>query len=430
MHGPVAIRSDGSLTGDRVQLWNDKRCAALVEEMSNSDDLGWMMKTTANAPATSWTGFKLQWLQRNRPEVFGQAHTFLVPKDFINFRLTGEPATDPSEASGSYMFDASKLKWSTEAADRLGLETSVLPEVVSSHEVIGVVTAAVSTQTGLSPGTPVVAGGGDMLCTLLGSGLWEPGIASDITGTSSLLSTFAHSPVADARVMNLHHVCDAWVPFGIVSAGGLSLSWYLDHLRDADGQPADRSFDDYDSISARATAVSPGAEGLLFFPYLLGERTLGSPYSRGALVGLTPRHSRGSIVRAIMEGVTFELRRALEVCQSADSPVEGIIHSGGGASSDLWSQIKADIYQLPVSTLNQTECGLFGSAALAAVGAGMFTDPVAAARRGLRTLKTFEPNPDHRELYDELFEIFRTIHESLQQPYRSIAASKAASDIR
>ena len=249
------------------------------------------------------------------------------------------------------MMDARTKTWSPELVGYLVLDMDKLPDVRPSSDVLGRITAKAARLTGLAEETPVVVGAGDMLCMLISSGLTEPGRASDITGTASIMSVFVEEPVLDPRLMNLHHALPGWIPFGISDSGGGALKWFKDELCQAEVAEAQRSGRDvYDILNPKAAAVEPGSEGLLFFPYLMGERSLGTPFARGVFFGLTPRTSTGAMVRAIMEGVTFELRRTLEIVEDAGNTVREVYTIGGGARSDLWSQIKADIYQ--------TEAGL------------------------------------------------------------------------
>jgi xylulokinase len=229
--------------------------------------------------------------------------------------------------------------------------------------------------------------------------------------------------VYDERLMNLHHVMDGWIPFGITDSGGFSLKWFKDSFCQYQIEQAKRQgVDAYDILNDLAANISPGCEGLLFSPYLMGERTLGTPYARGNFFGLTPRHGVGAMVRAIMEGVTFELRRTLEIVRNAGHPIDVIYHSGGGAYSDLWSQIKADIYQTPVRTFANNEGGILGAAILAGVGVGLYEDEGAGARQCLRYDKTFLPDASLVERYDYQFALFEEIHDLLQQPFNKLAA--------
>jgi xylulokinase len=422
MHGCVPVGTHGELLSHEVQLWCDKRAAGLVDRFAARPEAPAACRLGANPPVPNWWGFKILWLKNDRPELYRQTSRFVFPKDFINLRLTGEVATDYSEASGSFLMDAERCAWSAELAEMVGVDPAKLPDLHASSAVIGRVTPEAAALTGLAEGTPVVAGGGDMLCMLLAAGITRPGRVSDQTGTSAILSAFTPSPVIDARLMNLHHVLPGWITFGITDSGGVSLKWFRDAFCGAEkAEAASTGVEAYALLGAQAATVEPGAEGLLYFPYLMGERTLGTPYARGVLFGLTPRTGKGAVVRAIMEGVTFELRRALEIVEAAGHPVEAIFHSGGGARSDVWSQIKADIYGRKVMTFESGEGTILGSAILAGVGAGLFPDPASGAESCLRVAKVFEPRPEWKPRYDALFEVFEKVHDALQGPFRNLA---------
>jgi xylulokinase len=222
--------------------------------------------------------------------------------------------------------------------------------------------------------------------------------------------------------MNLHHAMEGWIPFGIIDSGGGALKWFKDRLCGAEEEQAEeRGVDVYDILNPEAAAVEPGSEGLLFFPYLMGERSLGTAHARGVFFGITPRTGKGAMVRAIMEGVTFELRRTLEIVEEAGNEVEQIYTIGGGARSDLWSQIKADIYKKPVSTFHSTEGGILGAAILAGVGAGVHSDVRAGAERSLRIKETFEPELSRAERYDYLYQQFGELHDLMQAPFDQLA---------
>lgn len=422
MHGAVPLGADGELLSHAVQLWCDKRGADLVDAYSQTAAAADAFLQTGNPPVASWIGFKLAWIRKHDPELYARTWQFVVPKDYINYRLTGVTAIDYSEASGSFLMDAASRAWSDDLLEQLGLDRDKLPDIYPSSAVIGTITSDAAGVTGLRVGTPVVAGGGDMLCMLLAAGLTEPGAASDITGTSGIFSVFTATPVFDARLMNLHHVTDGWVPFGITDSGGVALKWFKDSFCQHEvAQAAERGVEVYDLLGELAATTPPGAEGLLFFPYLMGERTLGTANARGLFFGLTPRHGVAASVRAIMEGVTFELRRTLEIVEDAGHGVDVIYHSGGGAYSALWSQIKADIYQKPVVTFANSEGGLLGAAILAGVGAGVYTDPGAGARHCLQLDRRFEPTPELAARYDHQFALFKEIHDRLQGPFDQAA---------
>jgi xylulokinase len=221
--------------------------------------------------------------------------------------------------------------------------------------------------------------------------------------------------------MNLHHVMPGWIPFGIIDSGGGSLKWFKDSFCQTEISQAEQTDGEvYDILNALAAEVEPGAEGLLYFPYLMGERTLGTPYARGVFFGITPRTGKGAMARAIMEGVTYELRRTLEIVEGAGHDVSAIYHSGGGAYSDLWSQIKADIYHKRVVTFETSEGGILGSAILAGVGAGVYQDPASGVEHCLRVAKEFEPRAEWSDRYDASFQLFKEVHDLLQEPYKQL----------
>jgi xylulokinase len=422
MHGTVPIDTTGELLSHAVQLWCDKRSAGLVDEFKSRPEVAHAYRIAGSPPVANWVGFKIKWLQVHQPDLYRQTWKFVLPKDFINFKLTGAVATDYSEASGSFLMDAQTKTWSQELAAMIGIDIGKLPDIHPSSKVIGRVTAEAATLTGLAEGTPVVAGGGDMLCTLLAAGIIRPGCASDITGSSGLFSVYAEMPVLDPRLMNLHHVIPGWIPFGVTDSGGASLKWFRDSFCQSEIAEAQRTGrKTYSILDALAAEIEPGAEGVLYFPYLMGERTLGTPYARGVFFGITHRTGKGALVRAIMEGVTFELRRTLEIIEGAGQRVDVVYHSGGGAYSDLWSQIKADIYGKKVVTFETSEGGILGSAILAGVGAGVYEDAASGAARCLRVAKEFEPRVEWRERYDALFALFEEIHDLLQGPYERLA---------
>ena len=422
MHGTVPIDRNGDLLTSNVQLWCDKRPAQLVEDFSENPENHQAYQIAGSPPQASWLGFKILWEKVHRSDIYRKTWKFLVPKDYVNYQLTGEIATDPSEASGSFLMDAQSVNWSEELAGKVGIDFEKLPPIFPSSHLIGSVNHQAASQTGLTAGIPVVTGGGDMLCMLLAAGITRPGIASDITGTSAIFSVFTSEPVFDPQLMNLHHVLPGWIPFGIIDSGGGALKWFKDSFCQPEIQWAHyHGIDIYDRLNELAVEVEPGSEGLLFFPYLMGERTLGTPYARGVFFGLTPRAGKGTLVRAIMEGITFELRRTLEIVESAGCTVDVVYHNGGGARSDLWNQIKADIYQKQVQSFESSEGGILGSAILAGVAVGAYQSPSQGAQQCLRVAKTFYPNLETQERYNSLFELYKDLHDRFQSPFNHLS---------
>ncbi|MFQ5972811.1 MAG: FGGY-family carbohydrate kinase [Alphaproteobacteria bacterium] len=409
MHGPVPIGRDDESLLEHVQLWNDKRAEAICESFRLGEDEDALRPRTGNPVAPSWVGFKVAWIARHQPDIYERARAFLVPKDYLNLRLTGVAATDYSEASGSYVLDCESRRYDPDLAARLGVEADKFASPRSSTYVIGTVTTAAAEATGLAAGTPVVAGGGDFLVSLLGAGAARPGTGADVTGTSNLVSVFAPRPIIDGRIQNLHAAdVRGWVPFGLIDAGGGALRW------------ARRTFGpelDYAAIDEAASAAGPGAEGLLFLPYLTGERLGGASNSRAQLFGLTERHDLGHVWRAVLEGVALASRRNVEVMRGAGAAFDRIIATGGGANSALWLRIKAAAYRLPVATPREVESGLIGCAILAGCGAGLFDDTASAVEGMVSIGEPVHPDAQWAARYDELAAVFDRLREQAAEHF-------------
>ena len=411
MHGVVAIGAGGDVIGGRAAIWSDKRCADQVREFERRDDASTLAGLAGNRPLPAWAGFKMAWLRRHDPDAYAQSARLLIVKDFVNLCLCGEMATDPSEASGSFLCDAATGQWSPPLMEALGVEQGKLPDIVSSSAVIGGVRGEVAVSTGLRAGTPVVAGSGDMMCQLLGAGLTRSGRVALVAGTASIMSVAADAPSPDPRVMNLRSASGNWARFGIADAAGVSFRWFMDEFC-GPLEPGELVKNAFDRLTKEAAGVEAGSNGLIFFPYLLGERTLGSDRSRASFIGATLGHQRRHFVRAVLEGITLEDRRSLDcVCpEGFDGPVRC---TGGGATSSLWNQIRADVFGHPVQTLTATEGGIQGAAILAGVGAGWYPDPSTGADEVVRAARTWQPGPGPVRKYDEVYRLFCAVHDLL-----------------
>lgn len=400
MHSAVPVDTAGEPLISRVGLWSDKRPSAQVEAFQARSDAGRLGAMAANVPLPAWAGFKMAWFRDELPGVYERAKAFVVPKDFVNLQLCGELATDPSEASGTFLADAATGEWSPDLVAALGLDADLLPPIRDSGKVIGQVRAEVSEQTGLPTGTPVVAGGGDMLCQLLAAGVCRPGQLAEVAGTASIVAGHAATAHPDPRVMSLRTVSGGWANFGIGDSAGNCLRWLSARVGAS-----------YRELDAEAEVVPEGSGGLLFFPYLLGERTLGSAGSRGSFIGLTLEHGKGHLARAIMEGICFENRRALDLIGGRAGAT--LRCTGGGARSPLWNQIRADIYERPVSVLAAREGGITGAALLAGVGAGWYDDAAGAAERLVGASPAWQPRTGSVARYRAAYEAFRSVHDIL-----------------
>jgi len=413
MHGVVAIDSSGTPLTARAAIWSDKRCLEQVEAFQRRPDAEELSQLAGNRPLPAWAGFKMAWLRANEPDAYERARKLLVPKDFLNYRLCGKAATDPAESSGSFLCDAGSGQWCEALLEALGVDRGKLPEIVDSSSVIGTVPEAVARRTRLAEGTPVAAGSGDMMCQLLGLGITTPGRVGLVAGTASIMSLAAESASPDFRIMNLRSASGGWIRFGIEDAAGKSLRWFLDTFCPPAGNSPDQVKVAFDSLVMQAAQIEAGSDGLLFFPYLLGERTLGSARSRASFVGATLRHQRGHFVRAVMEGITLEDCRALR-CLCPGGLQGSIRCSGGGATSSLWNQIRADVFAQPVQVLESAEGGIQGAAILAGVAAGWYSNAVAGAEAVGRVTETWTPCPDAVRAYEDAFVSFCAVHDALE----------------
>jgi xylulokinase len=406
MHGPVGINGDGQVTTPAVQLWCDKRCHPQCEAVRARNGGGELDAITANPINPAWTALKVSWHREHEPDVYERTRVFLVPKDFINFRLTGVAATDPSEASGSFLWDARKDAYSAVLADAVGVDLARFAPAFPSHAVVGTVTEQASRATGLPAGTPVVAGGGDFPVSMLGCGVVGEGEAADVTGTSTLLAVHSREPLVHPAVQNLRHVVDGWIAFTILDCGGLSVKWSRDLLLGRTGGA-------YAELIQLAATVPAGSDGLVFYPYMLGERRLDNVSARGAYVGLGLAHGPAHLARAAMEGVALALGRDARLFARLGVALQRVRAVGGGTRNALWNRIKADVLQVPLEIADDPEAGLKGAALLAAAGAGLVSDVAAAARERRLAGSTVRPRAEDRQAYARASEEFDRVYEHM-----------------
>jgi xylulokinase len=402
MHGTVLIDDAGRLVLDRVPLWNDKRTREIVDEFQRTHDTDSMLRIVGNPPTVAFAAFKLMWIKRHEPKAYAAARTLLMPKDYINFRLTGKRAIDFPEASCNYLLDIRHRTWSEEIVRLTGLELGMLPPLKNASDVLGTVTKEAERETGLLEGTPVVVGAGDYPVTLLGSGVTQVGMGSDVTGTSTLITLMTEEPVLDSAITNVQGVAGGWGAFTILDAGGDAMRW------------ARRAFHDnqysYQRIVELAGEAPAGADRLIFLPYLNGERLAKQGNSRAQFVGLTSGHNAGHLHRAVMEGVAFASRRNIEIMKSRGNQLDRLVAAGGGAKTRLWLEIKASIYGCPILTPSDPECGVLGCAMLAGVGAGIFDSIDDAVRRLVRYDVEILPDPSWSDRYQRMAAFFNRVY--------------------
>ena len=377
MHSSVFLDRSGAVIRPAL-LWNDVRTTKQCRQISAALGLNGLRRTVGNLALEGFTAPKLLWLRDNEPASYDRLRTLLLAKDYIRYRLTGEIATEPSDAAGTLLFDVRRIRWSDDVLSALGISPDLLPTVVGSTEVSGVVDPNVARELGLPPSTPVIGGGADNAAGAVGSGVVVPGRVQSSIGTSGALVTPVQRPRID-RQMRLHTFChsvpDMWYLMGVVLSAGNSLRWLRDILNEG-GEVS------HDLLTNEADAVTPGSDGLLFLPYLTGERTPhNDSNARGVFFGLHLGHTRGHLVRAVMEGVTFALRDSLELMRTMVDEIPQVRAIGGGARSPLWRQMQADIFGTPVLSLGNAGGPAYGAAIMAAVGAGVFDSIEEAADR-------------------------------------------------
>jgi xylulokinase len=412
MHGSTLLDERDEVVRPAL-LWCDQRTSAecrLITERIGADRL---ITLTSNPALTGFTLPKLLWVRAQEPEQWRRVRSVLLPKDYVRFRLTGDRATDVADASGTLLFDVTGRRWSSEVAAALDIDLGLLPKAFESPEVTGRVSEAGAAATGLRSGTPVVAGGGDQAAGAVGMGIVQAGLVSATIGTSGVVFAATDRPALDPKG-RLHTFCHAvpgrWHMMGVTLAAGQSLRWFRDQL----GAGPDNGRDPYDRLTEEAARVPAGAEGALWAPYLMGERTPHlDPDARAALVGLTASHTRGHIVRAILEGVAFSLQDSFRIFAELGVPVTRVRLGGGGARSALWRQIQADVYGYDVDLVEAEEGAAFGAAILAGVGAGAWPSVETACDQIVKVASSVAPSPDGVATMRERYEAYRRVYPAL-----------------
>ena len=421
MHGTVLLNEKDEVLRPAI-IWCDQRSAAECNELNQLIGADRLIQLTCNPALTNFTLTKLLWVRKHEPFTWREVRHVLLPKDYVRFKLTGTRAIDVAEASGTLMLDVAQRRWSQPILAVCELDERILPTLFESPEVVGVITPDSAAETGLRPGTPVIAGAGDQAAGAVGMGIVRPGAVSATIGTSGVVFAASDCPALDPRG-RLHTFCHAvpgvWHVMGVTQAAGLSLRWFRDNF----GPSACEGRDPYDCLCEEAATVPPGAEGALWAPYLMGERTPHlDPQARAALVGLTASHHRGHIVRAILEGVAFSLRDSLTIFQEMGVPVESIRLGGGGARSKLWRQIQADVYGHPVETVAADEGAAYGAAILAGVGVGLWPDVETACRSVVHVADRTDPDPASCGVMSTQYAKFRAIYPALKEIERALSS--------
>jgi xylulokinase len=426
MHGLVALDKDDQVLRPCI-LWNDQRtgkqCREIHEAVGGVDKL---LKLTNNRMLPGYTGGKILWVRENEPQLYEKIRVILNPKDYIRFRLTGEYATEVSDASGTGLFDVRKRDWCYPLLDRLQIPKDWLPRCYESPEVSGRLLVNIASELGLPAETPVAGGGGDAVVQTTGTGLVEAGILGTTIGTAGVvamaLDRCYDNPGGKLQVF-CNNMPDKWHTMGVTLAAGGSLRWLRDMLGGAEQEVSKWTGEDvYELFSKEASQAAPGSEGLLFLPYMIGERCPHpDPQARGSFVGLTLRHNRCHILRSVLEGVIYSLNDVTELIREMGLPITQIRTSGGGALSNLWRQIHADVFNSEVITVSgSAEGGAYGAALVAGAGAGIWPSVEEAAQ--VVTAETLnKPIEAQTKIYHRLYSVYRSLYGTLKDSFDQIA---------
>ncbi len=417
MHGSVFLDASHEVVRPAI-LWCDQRTASQCEWITQQVGEADVVAETCNLVLTGFTAPKIIWLRQNEPENYEKVVKVLLPKDYIRFKLTGEFATEVSDASGTSLLNVKRRQWSKVVLDRIGLPEDMLPTVHESQEISGRITARVAEQTGLAAGTPVVGGGGDQAAGAVGNGIVEPGIISSTTGTSGVVFAHLDEPFMDEK-LRTHTFCHAvpgkWHVMGVMLSAGGSFRWLRDAVCQDEKAVAElTSRDPYEYMTEAAGQAPVGAEGLVFLPYLTGERTpYPNPNAKGVFFGLHLRHDKRHLARAVMEGVAYGLRDCFEIIEGMGVDITQVRASGGGARSELWRQIQADVTGRAHCTINVDEGPALGVALLAGVGAGVWNSVPEACTAAIRVVDEKKPCAESKTQYDGFHALYRRLYEQL-----------------
>lgn len=416
MHGLTLLDESGQVLRPAI-LWNDQRTAAECDDIRARLGKARLIQITGNDALTGFTAPKILWVQKNEPDVYAKIKHILLPKDYVRFKLTGSYATDRAGGAGTLLFNLAQRDWSAEVLEALNINPDWLPPTHEGPEITGHISTQAAEATGLKAGTPVVGGGGDQAAQAVGVGAVQPGIIALTLGTSGVVFASTGEPFIEPEG-RLHAFCHAapgrWHLMGVMLSAAGSLRWYRDTL--AAGA-------DYDALLAPTAGIPPGSEGLLFLPYLTGERTPHpDPLARGAFVGLTVRHTQAHLTKAVLEGVAFGLRDSFELMKSVGlAEINQVRVSGGGAKSPLWRQILADVLNVELVTVNTTEGAAYGAALLAGVGAGAWPDVDAACHTCVTVTGSTAPQSGTAARYQPVYANYRRLYPTLKEMLHNLS---------
>lgn len=425
MHGLVMLDKDGKVLRRSI-IWCDQRTTAECAQITSLIGAERLIEITANPALVGFTASKIMWVKNNEPAIFEKTAKILLPKDYVRFRLTGEYATEVSDASGMQLMDIPKRCWSGEVMSKLGIDRSQVGELYESQEVSGKVNAQAASLTGLREGTPVVGGGGDQAAGAVGNGIVKPGIVSSTIGTSGVVFAYLDKISIDpkGRVQTFcHAVPNTWHVMGVTQGAGFSLKWFRDNFCRTEMNTAEQmDVDPYVLMDQEAEKVRPGSNGLIYLPYLIGERT---PHldadARGVFFGLSTVHKKRDLIRSVMEGVVYSLRDCMEIIKGMGVNINEVRASGGGGKSRLWKQMQADVFGTPMTTINSSEGPALGVALLAGVGTGVYKSVAEACDTAIQVKNIQQPDMALHEKYSKFYSLYGQLYRSLKKDYRDLA---------
>lgn len=425
MHGLVMLNEKGEVIRNSI-IWCDQRTGAEVEDMLRLMPRERWMEITANPPLTGWTAAKILWVRKHEPEAYARCRHILLPKDYIRYVLTGEFAAEVSDASGMQLLDVKRRCWSGEVLERLNINPGYLGTLYESCEVTGTLLPEIAAKTGLSEKAVVVGGAGDNAAAAVGTGVVEDGTAFTTIGTSGVV--FAHSSQYALDPQGRVHTCccavpGAWHVMGVTQAAGLSLQWFRNNLcQDYIAAAKEQGKDAYDFINGDIERIPDGSQGLIYLPYLMGERTPHlDPDCRGVFFGLSAIHTRAHMLRAVMEGVSYSLCDCNDILKEMGVPVKQMMACGGGGKSPAWRQMLADLYECPVKTIRQSEGPAFGAAILAGVGCGIYPDVETACKKLITEKESTGPVKEQTAVYRDYHSLYKELYEQLKGCYKALA---------
>lgn len=417
MHGSVFLDAENNVLRNAL-LWCDNRTAEQCDAITSKVGERKLIEMVCNPALTGFTAPKILWLRDNEPQHYEKVRKVLLPKDYIRWVLTGEYATDVADASGTLLFDVKNRTWHGDLMSLLGIDATFMPRAYEGPEVTGTLSKEAAALTGLPAGIPVVAGGGDQAAGGVGNGIVRSGVISSTVGTSGVVFAFADTISLDpqGRVHTFcHSVPGKWHVMGVVLSAGGSLRWFRDALCSTEvAEAKETGKDPYELITDAAEAIPPGAEGLTFLPYLSGERTPHKdPYAKAAFIGLSLKHTRAHMARAVLEGVAFAMRDSLEIMREMGVAIQQVRASGGGARSPLWRQIQADVNKTPLVTTNIDEGPAFGAALLATVATGLYKSVEEACEAIIKVIEQCDPRRANGPVYDAWFKEYQEGYKAL-----------------